>query len=164
MASKEPIDLIIAKGNKHLTKEEIEYRRSTEVKAKSDCILVPDFVPEELHERFLFISGQLNDIGIMSNLDVDCLGRYVVLQNEWERAFEGLKQIPPYKKDGRRLISNDVYKDMLRIVNDLQKALKQEASGLGLTISDRCKLVIPKVEKEVKDETDPFDSLFGGEE
>lgn len=162
---KEPVDLILAKGKSHhLTEEEIEKRRSEEVKAKSDCILIPDFVPAYLHERFLFLSEQLQDIGIMSNLDVDSLGRYVLYQHEWERAVEGLQQIAPYKKDGRRLIANDVYYDMLKIVTNLQKSVKQEAGSMGLTISDRCKLVIPKVEKDDKPkETDPFDAMFGGE-
>ena len=54
---------------------------------------------------------------------------------------------------------------MVNIVNKLQKAVKQEASGLGLSISDRCKLVIPKVDKvEKQEQSDPFDMFFGGDE
>lgn len=159
----EPVDLILAKGKSHhITKEGLEKRRSTEVKAKSDCILVPEFVPEDLHDRFLFISGQLQDIGIMSNLDVDCLGRYVVTQHQWELAFEGLQKMSPYKKVEKELLPNEDYDKMLTIVNKLQKQVKSEASGLGLSISDRCKLVIPKVDKPEAKKVDPFDMLFGG--
>ena len=78
--NKEPVDLILAKGKSHhISSEELEKRRKEEIKAKSDCILIPEFVPEHLKDRFLFISQQLQDIGIMSNLDVDCLGRYVCI-------------------------------------------------------------------------------------
>ena len=115
-------------------------------------------------ERFLFISEQLQAIGIMSNLDVDCLGRYVKYQYEWEKAVKGLDVIPPFKKDGRRYIPNEEYDKMVNIVNKLQKAVKQEASGLGLSISDRCKLVIPKVDIPEKSNEDPFDAFFGGDE
>lgn len=88
--NKEPIDLILAKGkSKGYNKEEVERRRSQEVKAKSDCILIPEFLPTHLHDRFLFISEQLQAIGIMSNLDVDCLGRYVLYQNEWKKQLKG---------------------------------------------------------------------------
>ena len=163
--NKEPIDLILAKGkSKGYNKEEVERRRSQEVKAKSDCILIPEFLPEELHDRFLFISEQLQAIGIMSNLDVDCLGRYVKYQYEWEKAIKGLDVIPPFKKDGRRYIPNEEYDKMVNIVNKLQKAVKQEASGLGLSITDRCKLVIPKVDIPEKSNEDPFDAFFGGDE
>lgn len=164
--NKEPVDLILAKGKSHhISSEELEKRRKEEIKAKSDCILIPEFVPEHLKDRFLFISQQLQDIGIMSNLDVDCLGRYVVYQYEWERAYEGLQKLKPIKKTGNRYFANEEYESLVNIVNKLQKAVKQEASGLGLSISDRCKLVIPKVDKTVKQEqSDPFDMFFGGDE
>lgn len=163
--NKEPVDLILAKGKSHhITSEELEKRRKEEIKAKSDCILVPDFVPENLRERFLFISGQLQDIGIMSNLDVDCLGRYVVYQYEWERTYEGLQKFKPFKRYGNSYSANDEYDKLITTLNKLQKAVKQEASGLGLSISDRCKLVIPKVDKSSQEQSDPFDMFFGGEE
>ncbi len=164
--NKEPIDLALAKGTNHLTKDQIEERRNNEVKAKSDCILIPDFVPPFLQERFLFISQQLQDIGIMSNLDVDCLGRYVVYQYQWERAYDALSQMPIIRRSGNntQAVPNEDYDKLLNTTNKLQKAVKAEASGLGLTISDRCKLVIPKVEPKQEKETDPFDELFGGDE
>lgn len=39
---KEPVNLVLAKGKKHLTKEEIEDRKNSEIKASSDDIVAPD--------------------------------------------------------------------------------------------------------------------------
>jgi len=43
---KQPVDLLVAKGKKNLTKKEIEIRRSQEVKAKAGNITVPDYLPK----------------------------------------------------------------------------------------------------------------------
>lgn len=41
---REPIDLIAAKGRKHLTKQEYEERKNSEVIAHSDDIKAPSFL------------------------------------------------------------------------------------------------------------------------
>ena len=38
---RQPIELVVAKGKKHLTKSEIEQRKNSEVKANSDKIKPP---------------------------------------------------------------------------------------------------------------------------
>ena len=49
---REPIDLIIAKGKKHLTKEEIENRKNTElnVDAIKEKIKPPDYLMDNLRQ------------------------------------------------------------------------------------------------------------------
>ena len=45
---REPINLIEAKGRKHLTKKEIEECRESEVKAPADSIEAPSYLTAEL--------------------------------------------------------------------------------------------------------------------
>ena len=71
---RQPIELVIAKGRKHLTKSEIEQRKSTEVKAPADNIKPPSNLNKEQKKEFKKISKQLIELEIMSNLDCDSLG------------------------------------------------------------------------------------------
>ena len=43
--AKQPIALIVAKGNKHISKKDIEERKKTEVKADTDNVNPPETLP-----------------------------------------------------------------------------------------------------------------------
>ena len=75
---REPIKLLEAKGRKHLTKAEIEERLEGEVTPPSNEIEAPTYLTSELREEFNKIATQLADIGIMTNLDVDALARFII--------------------------------------------------------------------------------------
>jgi len=136
---KEPIDLLLAKGKKHLTKAEIENRKSTEVKAPADKIRAPSYLSKECKKEFNKISKELIALGIMANLDIDALARFVIAREL-------------YIKLSKKLIDNpDIIimdKDILASQDKLFKQCRQAAADLGLTISSRCKLVIPKKEED----------------
>lgn len=141
---KQPIELIKAKGNKHLTKQEIEEREATEVHANDDNIKPPSYLRKEQKEKFNSIAEELKNIGIMSNLDCDCLARYIISQ---ELYLSMLKKIN----------SAEVKQDIMMLEkcsNLLDKYFKQarsSANDLGLSISSRCKLVVPKSEVKPKE-------------
>ena len=50
--NREPIDLIIAKGKKNLTKKEIRERKNSEIKVGYENVEPPSYLPEELKEEF----------------------------------------------------------------------------------------------------------------
>lgn len=136
---REPIDLIIAKGKKNLTKKEIEERRAQEVKAPNDKVEPPSYLPEELKEEFNRIANELIEIGIMSNLDCEALARFIVSESQYQKVSERIiktKTIGP------------TYMKLIKTQEKLFKMARQAANDLGLTISSRCKLVVPKKEEE----------------
>jgi len=132
--SKEPIDLLLAKGKKHLTKKEIEERKAREVKAPNDKVEAPSYLPENLKKEFNRIAGELVDIEIMSNLDVEALARFVVAEYQYQKVVKKAIKMSP---------ENEKYYDMLLMQEKLFKMARQAAGDLGLTISSRCKLVVP---------------------
>lgn len=148
--SKQPIDLIIAKGRKNLTKKEIEERKNQEVKASSDNVEAPKYLPQNLKEDFNRIADELIKLGIMSNLDSEALARYIVTEYQYQKVVKKAIRMSP---------ENEKYFDMLLKQEKLFKMARQAASDLGLTISSRCKLVIPK--KEDKKEESKW-AKFGG--
>lgn len=154
---RQPVDLILHKGKKNLTKQEIAERQSTEVKAPSDKVKAPTYLPKELKREFKKISDQLIQIGIMTNLDVDALARFLLAKKMYLEVTESLINMIPteeveyVKKDkegnivdeGTKTISNETYSELLINQDKLFKQCRVAASDLGLTISSRCKLVVP---------------------
>ena len=148
---REPIDLIAAKGRKQLTKAEYEERKKTEIEAPDDDIKAPSFLLKKEKEKFDILAKQLVDLKIMSNLDCDVLARYVKAETEYIKITKQLQKIhfTPDKKstvpEEEQLAEQySKYNYLSKIQNRLMKACNENAKELGLTISSRCKLVIPK--------------------
>lgn len=154
---RQPINLVIAKGNKHLTKAEIEERQTREVQGCTDEIAPPDYLTERQKKRFNMLANQLQKINIMSETDVDTLARYVSAQELYEKATRDLRALKPPKKTGdpekdMALLGMHykIQKDMLKQQDRFFKQAQTVAGSLGLTISSRCKLEVPIKEEAPK--------------
>lgn len=136
---KEPIELIQAKGKKHLTKDEIKNRKETQIVAPTDNINPPEYFPDELKKVFMNYAIQLNELKIISNLDVGALERYVIAENE-------------YRSYTKQLLSLDKINVKYLAIKDMQSKAFKEAraasTDVGLTFPTRASLVAPKVDKE----------------
>ena len=132
---RQPTDLLLVKGKKHLSKTEIEERKSSEVIANSDKIKPPSYLPNNLKKEFNRIAKELILIELMSNLDCEALARFIVSEYNYQKVTKKLL------KTG---VDNDKYFNYLLMQEKLFKQSRQAASDLGLTISSRCKLVVPK--------------------
>ena len=142
---REPIDLIKAKGKKHLTKNEYETRKEQEVSVPFTDIEPPKYLTAAQKKKFKEIAEKLLAVGIMSELDVDCLAMYVMSH---ELYLSYTKIMMKLTKD----VDIDGLKD-IQIMQD--KAFRQaqtSARDLGLTITSRCKLVLPPVTEDDDDE------------
>lgn len=147
---RQPTDLLIYKGKKNLTKKEIEERKSQEVKASDDKVEPPTYLPEELKEEFNRIAEELMEIKIMTNLDCEALARFIVSEHLHQKVSVKLLSL---KTIGPR------FEDLLTTKDKLFKQCRAAASDLGLTISSRCKLVIPK--KDDKPPATDAEKRFG---
>ena len=141
---RQPIELLLAKGNKHLTKAEIEERKAKEIKASNDNIKPPSYLKDELIPHFNYIADQLLDIGIMTNLDCEVLARYVILENQFQQISSKLIDLD---------IDDEDYFKFCTLQDKVFKQVRQVGNDLGLSISSRCKLVVPTKEKEEKEES-----------
>ena len=169
---REPVELIIAKGKKNLTKAEIEARRSTEVAPCADDLTPPSYLTAAEKRRFTKLAEQLNKIKIMGETDVETLARYVSAQTLYETATKEMRKLDkdrPKKDDYINEGNDDKDRDKYYLALDLWMAASETAAklqdryfkqaqtaaaSLGLTISSRCKLVAP-----VKDEAPPVNKF-----
>jgi P27 family predicted phage terminase small subunit len=147
---RQPVDLLLVKGKKNLTKKEIAERRAQEVKAPADNIEAPSYLPDKLKKEFDRLAQEMMDIGIMSNLDCEALARFVMSEYNYQRVSKRILRVG---------VENPAFRDLILHQEKLFRMARQAASDLGLTISSRCKLVVPK--KEEPKEEAPFDRMFG---
>lgn len=133
---REPIDLLIAKDKSHLTKEQIEQRRAQELHVPFRDVKAPAYLSKKQKAKFMQIAEKLLALGIMTELDVDCLAMYVLSHDLYLSYTKTMAQLAE---------KNDIAG--LKTVQGMQdKAFRQaqmSARELGLTITARAKLVIP---------------------
>lgn len=136
---REPINLVVAKGKKHLTKEEIKERQDSEIKVDLINIKTPDYLPEQLKKEFEDYSSKLLHIGIMTELDEDCLARYVLAKQLYLKYTSKLTQ--------SKIINNiEKSEKIMKLQSKAFAQCQTCAAALGLTITSRCRLVIPGVQ------------------
>ena len=151
--NREPVDLILAKGkSKHLTKEEIERRRNSEIKAPSDKVEPPSYLNDEQRNKFYEIANELMDLNIMANLDCDALARYIVSLDLYIASSVKLQET---------MVSGELSEidNLSRLQDRYFKQCRMSASDLGLTITSRCKIVVPKAPEAPK--KNKFSEKFG---
>ena len=146
-----PIEVVQARGSKHLTKAEIQERQEREIKPISDNIIAPAYLTKKQKEEFYLISDQLEKLKIMGETDVDALARYIVANDFYINAVKQMRK-PEVK-------SNPVhFEAWAKIQERYFKQCRSSANDLGLSISSRCKLVVPKT----KDDEKPKENKFKG--
>lgn len=152
MGAKKTLAAIMENGNSsHLTKEEIAKREEEEIQAPSDNIQAPEYLSDELREKFDKIANMLLEINIISNLDCDALARYVAAEHEYEKLTKALISFES--------ISNR-YKEYQKMQSEWFKQARASANDLGLTVTSRCKLVVPKTSNNESEESEE-EKLFG---
>ena len=170
--NREPIDLIMAKGKKHLTKDEIEQRKSEEVDVPFVDVKPPRYLKGKKRiNEFNQYANMLLKIGIFTELDVDVLAKYIiakelyisytkelekviekqVILNKWNELeniiFRSTGQEDNLRELLERILRRQKGDDATVLMNLQDKAFKQClacAKELGLTITSRCKLVVPQ--------------------
>ena len=145
----QPIELILAKGNKaHKTKAEIKERMENQIKAPADKVAPPKFLSKKQKELFDEIAEELIKLDIFSNLDCNLLGMYI-------KAFDLYSKVT---KELEKTSLEDLsqFKELTILHEKYAKECRMLASDLGLSISSRCKLVIPKAPEPKKNKFDKF--------
>lgn len=156
---KEPIRLIDAKGKSHhLTKAVREERERNELHPADDRVEAPSFLTTKVQKRrFQAIADELLNLKIMTNLDCEALGRYVISECDYEEYCKEIRVLRRKLKEKIRDGANDEADVLSGILSKYEgfknKAFTQchtIASSMGLTILGRCRIVAPKQQEEEK--------------
>ena len=176
--TRQPIDLIKAKGKKHLTEEEYETRKAQELEVPFTDIEPPEYLTAKQKREFMGIAEKLLQLNIMTELDVDVLAQYciaktlyldycgqikkILAKNLSVRKWEAIDKIAATCDDAQGIIEllESIMKrqradDTAVLMTQQDKAFKQClacAKELGMTITSRCKLIIPQPPDDDDDE------------
>ena len=153
--ARQPIEVLEARGKKHLGKAEIERRRSSQPRVREQVkrLVAPKWMPESLRPDFNRIANALLELmpSLIARTDAETIANYCVVYEAWKAATNEANAAIAQKRledaQSWSLIQDRYFKQA--------RAL---ASDLGLTISSRCRLVIPAA--PVKAEENPFVKLM----
>jgi len=179
---REPVDLLIAKGKKHLTKDEIEERKEQEIEVPFVDIEPPEYLKGKKRiAEFNHYADMLLKIGIFTELDVDVLAQYILAKELYLTYTKQLEKVMSKanivhkwavvdelasKCDDsgtlehlvallEKLCRRQRGEDATTLMGLQDKAFKQCmscAKELGLTVTSRCKLVVPTPPDDEDDE------------
>jgi len=158
---RQPTDLIVAKGKKHLSKaEEVERRRREPKEETPKTAKPPKWMKElpdaeQIKKDFRRIGKQLIAAGIYTDLDADTLGRYLVAHYGWLRAT----QYAQAELEARNLKGAE---DWERKQDRYFKQAQSCAKSLGLSVVDRCRLAVPESTKQETEDSNPFLRVIQG--
>lgn len=141
---REPINLIKAKGKKHLTKEEIAQREAEEPQVPFTEIKPPKHLNAKQKKLFKEIAGKLKYIGIYTELDADTLARYIIARDLYLSYTEAINDL--IEKGNLVLL-----KEIQNLQDKVYRQAQTAARDLGLTITSRCRIVTPKAAEPPKE-------------
>lgn len=138
MAGKrQPTDVVIASGRKHMTRAEVDQRRDQEVHVlPPDAAVPPKWLPKKYHREFKEIGEILRAAGLYAELDRDVLAQYFVARDRWLNAD---------RKAAKAIRDNDekLAREWSSIQNTYFKQARQCAECMGLSVTSRCRIVVP---------------------
>lgn len=164
---RQPIDLLVLKGKKNLTKTEIKERQMQEnaLKGPTENIKPPSYLTAAQKKEFTEIAEKLVAIDIFSELDIDSLARYLDSKYQYLQLVKDMRKIKSTdvveQANGKKItVANEDYPKLARVKNTLFNECRVAASDLGLTITSRLKLVIPDPTPAVHTPSE-FEQKFG---
>ena len=165
---RQPTELVVMNGRKHLTKTEISERKKAEIDAPCDDISPPSYLTKKQKAAFRKLAKELLAIHLIANIDCEALARLIVVQGQFVELTQQIEQtplmvdVPVYAerydeetgKDvrvqvGTRQEVNNERERLMRLQDACMKQCRQGASDFGMTVSARCKLVVPKPQETI---------------
>ena len=141
-----PTDVVKSRGRKHLSKAEEEERRKQELRVDPpETATPPKWLPKELRKEFKKLGNKLIPLGLYTELDQDVLAQFILCRERWLGA-------DAHAAECIAAGLTDMSAKWTSTQGTYFKQCRQCAEALGLSVSARCKLVIPQSEEEEEDE------------
>ena len=121
----------------HRTDAEIEEKAKREVRAKEPKrIQVPKYLPQGMADEYRQTAKKLVALHIFSDLDYDMLARYFIARAAWQNAQNWAN---------RAIMQGDAKEagSWTKTANVYFGQCQSCAAALGLSVSARCRLVMP---------------------
>lgn len=158
---RQPLAVLEAKGKKHLSAAEKAHRAAGELNAfTGEVVSPPKWLPKARQKTFRDLEEQLRKLEVFSRLDADALAFYVTAYHEWLLAT---KQVDHFlSRNKEKELPNLEMANAWGVLQDrFFKQARACANDLGLTITSRCRLVVPQI---AMPEENPFERMMRNRE
>lgn len=139
---KKPAALVEAEGTHHATKLELAEQMAGEPHSDDTQAKCPAYLTgSKSRRRFRELAGELQRLKIWQSVDSEQLARYVDAEELYQQYTARIREVAA---------SGDV-DEMERIERLRDRVFKQAQSSadrLGMNVTSRCRIVIPKDERE----------------
>ena len=95
---REPIDVIKAKGKKHLTKAEYDKRKEEELDVPFKDVKAPEYLTAKQKKEFNEYAEKLVALDIFTELDVDVLAQYIIARTLYLKYSDQIRKIADSEK------------------------------------------------------------------
>lgn len=134
---RQPTDVIMARGQKHLSRGEEDERRDREVHVPPpEQVKPPQWLGRKFHREFCEIGEILRQAGLYAELDRDVLAQFLVARERWQRA-DKLASAAIRQRDEK------LAREWAGVQSTYFRQCRQCAEVMGLSVSSRCRLVVP---------------------
>lgn len=149
---------------KHISKDEEAERRAQEFSLPSAEKATPpkwlgrgfdEATSKDLKAEFRKLGKQLIDVGLYADLDADTLAHYVVARHQWELAAVTAEEALSMGLAGMKPASA-----WSSIQDRYFSAARKCANELGLTLTSRCKLIVPEKQGDADEPEDEFTKVL----
>lgn len=158
---RQSLEVLEGNGRKHLSRSERAARAAGEVRPEAPKqIRAPDYLPQNLRDEFRSLARQLKELGLLSGLDYDTLARYLLARQSYLAATREViaLQRGAERADGSRVVDAEALDVATRIQDRFFKQCRGCANDMGLTVTSRCRLVLP--ERAQPPEENAFERLM----
>lgn len=148
-----PTAVVEANGRKHLSKKEKAERLAVEIRAEApETVTPPKWLAKKHHKEFLEIAGKLVELELYAELDRDVLAQYFVCRERWLDADKLAAKAIRAKDEKTAREWNSVQSSYF-------KQARQCAEAMGMSVTSRCRLVVPGAGSGEKPADNPFLTL-----
>ena len=151
--NREPISLLEARGKSHMSRAEVEERRAREPQAGTDHVAAPAYLTAKQKKEFDRLAALLMEAKLLTDLDCDELARYISAQAHYVEAEKAARKIVKLIREDSETYDSEVERELAVLEaqeasSKLQKRWYDQAAAsakaLGLNITSRCRIEIPK--------------------
>lgn len=157
-----PLSVIIGGGKTHLTKAQIERRQAAEERLQpaADKIKCPDWLDGVAKREWHRIVGELQELKLMTNLDVTALAMYCDAYSKYRSASEQVRKEGSVVTFKNALgATNQVKHPAIEVMKQMAAMAKSFGGEFGLSFGARIRLTPTK--QSEKEETELEKSGFG---
>lgn len=135
---KKPVVVLQSEGSRHYTKDELAERQAREVQPpETEKVKAPNYITGGLLKEFNKLAPVLVKMGVLSSVDGDVLGQYLVAKKHYVDATTYVN---------RTISEGDLNgtKEWSAIQDRFFKQCRRCAQELGLTVTARANILLPQ--------------------